>query len=426
MATFKAIVEPHYKRADGTYNIRIRITHNRRSKLISTQLYVTAEDLTRTTLKIKNNAFIEATEDIIKQYRTTCNNIGERLKFMCVDQVVELIKESYNPQLTFDLDFVEYGREVARKMRKAGREGNAKIYDNALNSINRFTGREKIGINEITVKFLQSYVEWLDKIPAPSNRKKGERAVSLYLSTIRAIHNKAKMEYNDEETGVIRIPYSPFVRFKIPKPPVTRKRALEIALIQKIINLPYREDIPGKFNCYNFTRDVFLLSFGLLGMNSADLYNCTRIEAGRVVYQRTKTRNRRADKAEISVRVEPQITALFEKYRDLTGERVFNFYQRYSNATYFNWTLNKFLKEIGRDIEAEDLEFYAARHSWATIARNDAKIDMHTVHSALNHVNEDMKITDIYIKKDYSLIDEANEKVLGLFDCTASNFKTSE
>lgn len=62
------------------------------------------------------------------------------------------------------------------------------------------------------------------------------------------------------------------------------------------------------------------------------------------------------------------------------------------------------------------MEFYAARHSWATIARNDAKVDMYTVHTALNHVDETMKVTDIYIKKDNSLIDEANKSVLALLD----------
>lgn len=418
MATFKAIVEPHYKRADGTYNIRIRVTHNRKSKLLSTQYYATAEDLTRK-LKIKNETFIDATNVLIKKYRDVCNRIGEKLATMTVEQVIDIVRNNYDPIATFELDFVKYGRSVAEKMITDGHNGNARIYTSAINSLVRFVGREDINISEITVKFLQSYVDWINQTPPNGNRVKGERAASLYLSNIRALHNRAKTEYNDEDMGVIKIPLSPFAKFKLPKIPQSRKRALSLAQMQKLIGVEYRQrqDIEQSAdNRFNFAKDVFLLSFGLVGMNSADLYNCTSFKDGRITYNRTKTKNRRSDKAEISIAVEPQIQKLFDKYRDKTEQRVFNFYQHYSSANAFNWNLNKRLKEIGTIIEVEDLEFYAARHSWATIARNDAKVDMYTVHTALNHVDETMKVTDIYIKKDNSLIDEANKSVLALLD----------
>lgn len=64
----------------------------------------------------------------------------------------------------------------------------------------------------------------MDCITASQNKpKKGERAQSLYPSQLRAIHNMAKAEFNDEDMGVIRIPYSPFKKVKLPKIPVTRK-----------------------------------------------------------------------------------------------------------------------------------------------------------------------------------------------------------
>jgi hypothetical protein len=63
------------------------------------------------------------------------------------------------------------------------------------------------------------------------------------------------------------------------------------------------------------------------------------------------------------------------------------------------------------------LGFYAARHSWATIACSSVVgIDKATVHEALNHVDNEMKVTDIYIDRDWSVIWNANKKVLELFD----------
>ena len=45
MATFKPDIQ--YKRVDGTYNVRIRVTHNRQIRRLSTNLYATSADLTK-------------------------------------------------------------------------------------------------------------------------------------------------------------------------------------------------------------------------------------------------------------------------------------------------------------------------------------------------------------------------------------------
>ena len=76
-------------------------------------------------------------------------------------------------------------------------------------------------------------------------------------------------------------------------------------------------------------------------------------------------------------------------------------------------------------IKEKDLEFYAARHTWATLARNDAGIDKETIHEALNHVDERMRVTDIYIDRDYSAQDAANKKVLEMVKFKAPAAPTS-
>ena len=90
-----------------------------------------------------------------------------------------------------------------------------------------------------------------------------------------------------------------------------------------------------------------------------------------------------------------------EKYKDYTGKKAFRFYQMYNTAYNLNRAINVGLKEIDKLLKVDNLEFYAARHSWATIALNKVGIDKYTVHSALNHVDEAMKVTDIYIERDF-------------------------
>lgn len=103
---------------------------------------------------------------------------------------------------------------------------------------------------------------------------------------------------------------------------------------------------------------------------------------------------------------------ILDRYLDKERKRTFNFYKRYSSPACFNKAINIGLKEIGAILKLDDLEFYAARHSWATIALNKCRIDKYTVHSALNHVDESMKVTDIYLERDFTLENEANEKVI--------------
>jgi hypothetical protein len=54
--------------------------------------------------------------------------------------------------------------------------------------------------------------------------------------------------------------------------------------------------------------------------------------------------------------------------------------------------------------------------SWATIARNTAGISKDIIHEALNHSDPLMKVTDLYIDKDFVPVEKANQRVLGLFD----------
>lgn len=412
MATFKAEVYAHQKRADGTYNIKIRVTHKQRKKYLATPWYVGKEDMTRA-LKLKNQKYIDMVEDLLRRYRSICNSVGEGLNDMDVEQIVELVTQ---PEVAkaFDLDMVAYTRGFIDKLNKQGRYGTAKSYEVALNSLIRFVGRDEVSIKEITVKFLTDWMAWIAEQPPRRNCKKGDRAQSLYLAQLRAMYNRAKKEFNDEEAGIIRIPFSPFNKVDLPKPSLSRKRALTVEQMRRLSEIPYTTILQPGVNRFNFAKDVFLLSFMLVGMNAVDLYTATDYEDGRITYQRTKTRNRRADHAEISIRVEPEAEALVKKYRDPTGQRVFNFYKLYSSMDTFSAALNKGLKRIGEIIGVDDLEFYAARHSWATIANNDAGIDKYTVHSALNHVDESMRVTDIYIRRSWDNIDKANRAVLDL------------
>ena len=66
-------------------------------------------------------------------------------------------------------------------------------------------------------------------------------------------------------------------------------------------------------------------------MNSVDMYECVIYNKGVLAYDRAKTRDRRNDNAHIEIVVPDIIKPLFKKYKGTS--RVFDFYQKYSNAS---------------------------------------------------------------------------------------------
>lgn len=58
------------------------------------------------------------------------------------------------------------------------------------------------------------------------------------------------------------------------------------------------------------------------------------------------------------------------------------------------------------------MQFYSARHSMATIAVNDVGISKYVVNDMLNHTDPALKVTELYIKRDFKTINVANMEVL--------------
>ena len=356
MATFKAIVEKHYKKKDGTYNVRIRVTHQRKKKYLSTTFFLTKEQLTKG-LKIKDQKILDQLDAIVKRYRDACNTLGIRLNSMTIEQLVEYIK-TYTGK-PFTLDFIQYFRNVIEQLKKDGRNGSAGTYSVTLNSLIKFINRDFLDVSEITTNFLNEYVKWLrDSIQEKG--KKGERAASLYTSNIQCVHNLAKKEFNEEDIGQINIPQSPFSRFKIPPSPTTRKKALPLDVIKKIVELPYSH---REKSVTNLTKDVFIISFALMGTNAIDLYNASTLDGNILIYNRTKTKDRRQDRAEIRIKIEPEIMPIINKYLDPTKERVFIFYKAYKTIATFRDALFRGTKQIEDRLGIDGFTFYAARHN---------------------------------------------------------------
>ena len=416
MLTINAEIKSDGKKVDGTYNVKLRFTLGRKIRRRATSLFVTPKDLTKE-LKIKSSSPIKREVDnLVRSCQEKCAALQIELNHYTIDEVMDFLDGERLKQQT--IDFVKFSREWIASTSIKG----APNYTTAVNALVRFVGKEELDINLVTQDFLEGFKSFLNKerevrtkkLLLQGKRVPSNRTLSLYLVSIKKLFNEAKKKYNRKEKNLILIAHSPFDDFSIPRQEATRKRAIPSDIIKKVWKLPYKEMKKGyKSTCrYNLAKDCFILSFCLMGMNSADLYFATDVQENSITYNRTKTKARRLDEAKMQVDIPHIVMPIVDKYRDKSGKRIFNFYRYYADEKAFNKAINYGLKEIGSLLGIDDLEYYAARHSWATIALNKVGIDKYTIHAALNHVDDAMRVTDIYIERDFVNENKANAKVV--------------
>lgn len=384
MLSIKPVVYKQHRRADGLYPVKIRVTWQRQSRYFDTPLTANAHQLTRNLDGFRDYRLCSAVCQMVDDYRELLDQNAHTLR--TIDDVARLIRGERRELPTVP----DFGTQLCKQMRSDGRAHTAANYLTAIQRLNEFAPGTRF--RDVTVPFLKKYESWLAA-------RMGARGVQLYMSCLRKIYNAAIEEFNAD--GIERLRRSPFEFYKIPEPAETQKRALTTEQLRAIAAYQTADRSAA------FARDVFLLSFAFCGINTVDLWSLDTLEADTLAYNRSKTKGKRKDAAYLAIKIQPFARPLVDRFRD--GRR-FAFRRTYSTAYNFNRAVNKGLKKMGAELGISSLQFYAARHSWATIARNECDVAVDDVAMALCHSQR--TVTDIYIKRDFSRVDAANEKVL--------------
>ena len=378
---------------DGSRSVMIRLVSGRTQKHIPTYVNLEKRDYKEYPdgrIRVTNNAKYFDIEDFLSNLQTKVNEVM-RSCYGYTPTAEQIYGRIYRPTRNEvrGRDFIAYGREWLDGSGIKAKHN----YSAMLNSLERFMGGKPLLFGDINVELLTKYCRSLDG---------KKRAQSLYLACIRHIYRQAALQFNTDD-DIVLSPYL-FDRFKVPEQKIVGQRALSVDEVRTF----FATEASTKSE--RLAKDCAMLSICLCGTNLVDLYNATSYDGHTFAYERTKTKDRRSDGAHIEIAVHEKIRPLFEKYRCSDGNRVFCFarcksYERFYESVITG--LRRLKKRLGWDV----LQFYQFRHSWASIARNELGIDKATVDEGLNHVG-DNRIADIYIKKDYRHINEANRKVI--------------
>ena len=380
-------IEIGKKNKKKVHPISFLICQGTSKKRIPTDITATDSELTTNQRKLKEPTKAKIIEAKRRALQDKLDALSLELIGQKVDAsfIVERITATQG-----EIDFFTFTDEWLEHSSIKG----AKNYATMLNTLEAYLGKRRLAFSTITYNTLKGFEEYLRDKP---------RAQSLYLGQMRHLYREAMRRYNTDYEQVIK--NDPFLRYKVPRQVLKKGvRALSLEQLLKVYNFKGEPHSRAQL-----ARDCFILSFCLMGMNSVDMYSCTDRKGDTIRYRRAKTKDRRSDEAYIEVVIQPFIKELAKKYKG--RGKVFNFSERYSTASTFNQNLNKGLKDVGEAVGIEGLNFYQARHTFATLSRNLMRFSKSDVDEALNHVGT-MDIADVYIAKDFSIINDNNAKLI--------------
>ena len=336
----------------------------------------------------KRKSLNDAISAKLLEYKVVLSEVAEKydLDTLSANELRDLLvdwKNSDKIRIDDNCVMSVFGRFMEHK---TGRTRN--LYECTEKKIRAFLGKEadRLRFEQVNVEWLHRFNDYLAQTAPSANSR------SIHMRNFRAIFNYAI----DNE---ITTNY-PFRRFKIKGEP-TRKRNFDVDTLRAIFNADVLDPWMVRY------RDLFKLTFMLIGINFVDLCNLKDVRNGRIEYVRAKTHKL------YSIKLEPEIEAIIAKYR---GDiHLLNYMDTYKDYRSFYMNTCTGLKAIRERlaekniVNIDTLTTYWARHSWATIAAS-LDIPKETIAAALGHSSH--TVTDIYIEFDYRKVDEANRRVL--------------
>lgn len=406
MANFNARIRKNKVNADGKSNIKIRITHKGATRYIGTKYYIEDNQFDNRAGRVKPahpnaidiNINLQALE---LTYQRKILKLEAKIKTIQINDLVEYLIETDNFGA---LDFFAVAQKRIEFLQRIKKDSSAAILDHTIKNIKDYSGAEILPFVGINPEFLKGFESWY-------KMKGTQNSAAIHLRNVRTIFNIAI-----DDHGLSPELY-PFRRFKI-RTVATIHRDITPEEIARLYEYKPKQHFEA------VARDLWLLSFFLVGINFKDLIylKTSFIRKGRITYTRAKT------STIFSVRIEQEAQKIIDRYigreyilKVIEDKETANEKKDRSTPLYKDVTdrTNRILKRItkaintdanGKTVELIDPELstYYARHSWGTIASR-LGVSHDVIREALGHSRT---VTDTYINFYTQKIDEANRKII--------------
>ncbi|WP_321995352.1 tyrosine-type recombinase/integrase [Draconibacterium orientale] len=427
-ASVKIVLERHRTNTEGLCAVKIRITHNRKSKYYSIK-HLLKEDAWNfcpdTYRRVKKKGKYEMVHelDYIKA-ATKGAPVDIKLNYEAIerkakDYINELPVFSFEKfEVKFmnkptNWDYLHHAfMEHIQELESENRLGYASSFNGTLTGIKyfmekkpykdsknikqkdhvNFTKYKSLKFVDITPGWLKKYEQFL------KNNGKSTSTIGIHSRNLRVLFNKALKGHG------IKAIY-PFGEYK-PKTSENSKKALTIDQVNAIASHNASFGTPE-----HFAKDMFLFSFLANGMNMTDIFRLKKknITSEEIQFVRYKTKNKKKE-VEINVALTPILNRIIKQHGNLAiNKDVYVFpvlngakdeddaYRLIKQKTkQINYHIKAIAKKVGIPADlASSVSTYHARHSYATILKNSGE-SIEYIKESLGHSSS--ATTEKYLK----------------------------
>lgn len=340
MAELSISVVPAKILADGTHKIRIRVSHKNVSRYLLTRFKV---DNLRQFQAGRVVGRLDATE-INKKLRAIINRYYDAL-------------DEINTNIYTCTQICDYLENYSRSSSCLNVADKWKIYIDELNEDKR-TGTA--GLHELSLRY---FLEKFKNVPliafSQSNVSSFERhlynkglsdtSVCMHMKRLKVIINSAIKD------GMVDYKINPFAYYQMPE---VSERVLDLTVgdIQRI------RDHNMDSKSLNMSRDLFMLSYYLGGINLIDLVKIDFKKLDTITYVRTKTAHTKRGEKKVVIAIPPEAKPIIQKWAGSDGKLEFGYSYSYENLRNY---IGHELRRIGEMLHLNKrICYYSARKSF--------------------------------------------------------------
>lgn len=367
---------------EGTYPVKIKVYFQGKPKYYPTGICMSTKEELEEVLESKSKKNIEIQDIIGKELSRILKN---------VDILVERGTFSFsnlNNMLGKNIGGT-LNEMISAKIKELENEekfGTSAFYKGTLSLLKRYM-KHDVPINEVTV-------EWLNGLEKFILKTANQTTVAMNMKNIRATMNIAK------QVGVIRESDYPFGRGKYQiKEGSGKKKALNKKQLKAIA-----EYSDGSMTT-EFYRDLWLFIYFCNGLNVADLISLkfSDIQNGEISFIRKKTKDRTRDVKRIYAAITPEMYSIINKWGNDPKKSVYIFpflkpgdsaWEHEKKKKNLTKLINKRMKMIGEKLNLGKITTYVARHTYATVLRNEG-VPISIISPMLGHSS--VTTTEIYL-----------------------------
>lgn len=403
MANASKFLDKRFKLTDGTFKVRIRVTHERKSIYLNTKYSFdqkTYDDKIIAGRNMNNNEDLLKAKKGIQEIEDKAKEVIDNLPFFTFEDFKTRFEQKGDRS-----DLITLLNQQSETLRAAGKFSNANIYAYSSEMFKQYANfkykSDVLNVSKITPAELTAFQDWAEKKILNKDKTIAKKAysittISMYLVRVQKILN------NLLTSGELKKSLYPFGvnKYQIPQS-INNKRPLTLDEIMLLVNY-----VP-KTKVEDFAKSMFMFSYLCSGMNMADVFKLknVNINEGFITFIRQKTKGKGKIKT-LSIKIIPEIQDIINRHKVhvLNSDYVFKVYnedmteeEKYKAKDVAISAINRSLKEIAKKIGLPaSISTYYARHSYATILMETGAPTIY-ISKRLGH--SDLSTTQAYLSQ---------------------------